>query len=467
MTGKWIKARQAKFGAYTAMYVLAVVAALGAVNFLANRYTKSWDSTANKQYSLADQTLQLVKGLKSDVSITYFDKTTNFPAGRDLLDRYAALSDKLKVDYIDPDRRPQQAKAAGYQSGSQLLVRSGSRTEEAKALSEEEVTSALARSQKSGKDVACFVTGSGEHGLDDTASDGYSMLKQALERDNVATKSISLLSAATEEGQANPSGKPEVPQDCTVLVSGGPRHQYVQPEVDAIRGYVEGGGHALLLLDPPVGGAHYATEDNATLHTLLASWGVTVNKDLALDVSGIGQILQFGPEIVLVNSYSSHPIVRPTAKLATAFPLARTIEIRNTDKTNVSQLFQSGKASYASTKFGSGSVSFDAAKDRKGPLTLGAAGTYAGSKQGRFVVAGSSLWVSNQFLNFNGNRDLLLNMVSWLEADQSLLSIRPKAASEHPLSMSPQRLQTMFWLSVVLFPMIVLGFGLSAWWKRR
>ena len=51
-------------------------------------------------------------------------------------------------------------------------------------------------------------------------------------------------------GAAPAAGKIEVPGDCTLLVVAGPQHEYVQPEVDAIKTYVENGGKALFLLDP-------------------------------------------------------------------------------------------------------------------------------------------------------------------------------------------------------------------------
>ena len=45
----------------------------------------------------------MVKNLKHDVKITYFDETDALSAGAsDLLDRYSALSPKLHVEYIDP-----------------------------------------------------------------------------------------------------------------------------------------------------------------------------------------------------------------------------------------------------------------------------------------------------------------------------------------------------------------------------
>ena len=90
---------------------------LGVANFLANRYDKSYDATANKQFSLSDQTIKAVKGLKKDVTVTYFGETTQFPQARDLLGRYALLSPKLKVDYIDPVKKPQLARAAGVRTG--------------------------------------------------------------------------------------------------------------------------------------------------------------------------------------------------------------------------------------------------------------------------------------------------------------------------------------------------------------
>src|SRR5919112_1544402 len=109
----WLTARQTKFTAYVTVYVLIVVGVLGLLNWLANRHNKSVDTTSNKRYSLSDQTEKVVKGLKQDVRITYWDKTDQFQRAKDLLDRYDALSTKLSVDYIDPDRKPQEAKVAG------------------------------------------------------------------------------------------------------------------------------------------------------------------------------------------------------------------------------------------------------------------------------------------------------------------------------------------------------------------
>ena len=58
-------------------------------------------------------------------------------------------------------------------------------------------------------------------------------------------------------------------------------------------------------------------------------------------------------------------------------------------------------------------------------------------------------------------------MVNWLASDEDLISIRPKETEDRPLTMTSQKLSALFWLSVVVFPLGIVGFGLATWWKRR
>src|ERR1035438_9538575 len=202
MAANWMKARQTKYGTYAAVYVIVIIAVLAAVNFLANRYDKSYDSTKNKQFSLSDQTIKVVKGLKNDVKFIYFGQTDSFPSAKDLLERYSALSPKLNVTYVDPVKKPSVAKADGFRSDSPVVVDSGARKEGAKSLTEEEVTGTLIRSLKSGERNVCFLEGAGEHSIDDTSGNGFSYAKQLLERDNYKTRSVTLKPAAPEAGKS-------------------------------------------------------------------------------------------------------------------------------------------------------------------------------------------------------------------------------------------------------------------------
>ena len=477
MKADWIKARQTKYSAYVTVYILVIIAVLGVINFLANRYDKSYDSTANKQFSLSDQTVKAVKGLKKDVTVTYFGETTQFPQARDLLGRYANLSSKLKVDYIDPVKKPQLARAAGVTQLGTIVVDTGERKEDAKSLDEQDITGALIRAEKGGERNACFLSGSGEHSLDDTAGGGFSTLKESLEHNNYKTRSVNLAQpaaplpagAAPVIGQAQPA-KVEIPKDCTVLVSGGPKLAYSPAEAAAIKAYVEGGGSALFLMDTPLRiGAQEGTE-NPEVVKMLAGWGITMNNDLALDTSGVGQIFGLGPEVVMVTNYESQPIVRDFKEgVPTAIPLSRTLKIEGNTKVTDDKLISTGDNSFATASV-TGPI--DPKKGVKGPLVLAAAGTYNTGKpgsSGRFVVFGSSQWAANNFLGSRqiANRDLALNTFNWLSSDEDLISIRPKETEDRRLEISGNRMNMIFWWSVVLLPLTVVGAGLMVWWRRR
>ncbi|MGC1434814.1 MAG: Gldg family protein, partial [Terriglobales bacterium] len=140
MNTQLLKARQTKYAAYAAVYVLVVITAVVIVNVLANRYTKSYDATSNKRYSLSEQTAKIVKGLKENATILYFDQGTRFQHAKDLLGEYASLSPKVHVDYIDPDKKPQEAREAGIKNYGTVIVQIGDKKEEAKSMTEEGIT---------------------------------------------------------------------------------------------------------------------------------------------------------------------------------------------------------------------------------------------------------------------------------------------------------------------------------------
>jgi len=57
-----LKARQTKYAGFATVYILVVLAVVVVANVLADRYNKSYDGTANKRYSLSEQTAKIVKG---------------------------------------------------------------------------------------------------------------------------------------------------------------------------------------------------------------------------------------------------------------------------------------------------------------------------------------------------------------------------------------------------------------------
>ncbi|MCX6617463.1 MAG: GldG family protein [Acidobacteria bacterium] len=327
----WLKTRQTKYGLYLAAYIVVVLALLAVVNWAVNRHSKSWDLTANKQYSLSDQTKKIVRGLNRNVKIYCFDRERQFGRAKDLLDMYDRLSPKISVEYIDPDRKPAIARDLQVKSYGSIILVSGDRRQEVSVLDEESVTTALIRLVKSGEKNVCFVEGHGEASIEDSDRRGLSRAKKALEDSTYKTKTVSLLR------------DPKVPADCTVTVIDGPKNEYVQTEVDALRKYVEGGGRALFLLDPGAG---------EKLGELLASWSVELKQDLVIDLNPVNQLFGADVTMPIITEYKSHTITREMARVATIMPFARSVAAGKDSKAGITveTLFETSAESWA-TKF--------------------------------------------------------------------------------------------------------------------
>src|ERR1051325_4156659 len=70
--------RQARYGTLTAVSVLVVLGILVAVNYIGSRQNKRWDLTANKQFSLSDQTRNVLAKLDSPLDVMVFAEEASF-----------------------------------------------------------------------------------------------------------------------------------------------------------------------------------------------------------------------------------------------------------------------------------------------------------------------------------------------------------------------------------------------------
>jgi ABC-type uncharacterized transport system involved in gliding motility auxiliary subunit len=453
-----VSQRQARFGATAGLYTIVVIAILGLVNWLAQmpRFNKTFDTTANKRFTLSQETQKIVKGLPGDVNIIYFDTKDGFSAAQAMLDRYKNLSTKVHVQYVDAQKQRTLASSYGVRSATAFVELNG-RREEAKQLTEESITGAFLKVLK-GVRTVCVVSGSGEHSLDQTEGGGLSVYKTLLARDNYETKPLTLID------------KTAVPSNCNVVVVAGPQSDYTANEVSALKTYIEGGGRVLFLLDPPIDFGREHIAENNGLTDLLANWGVTADKDLVLEQNPMGQLFGMGPEIPLVSSYESQPIVNDLKDHITGFPVARSLQVKNGAKTTVSKLFSTSDAAVAAVHLTGKSVSMDAPDNKKGPFVLGAAGTYDTGKPsdpGRFVVIGNSGFLTNSMITFQGNRDLALNAVNWLSSDEDLISIRPKDPEDRRLNANQSQMNTFAYTDLIAIPLIIIIGGIAVYWKRR
>lgn len=457
MSQDLMKSRRTQALVSTAAYIPIVLAVLVGINWLANRHNKTYDSTANKRFSISDQTEKTIRGLKEPVTITYFDEVDGFRPAKDLLDRYEGISDKLKIEYVDIRKKPQVLREKGIRTPGTILVEQGEKREEAKKVSEEEITGAMVRLIKGKDRMVCFVEGSGERELESDKPDGYQAVKTYLERNTYKTKSISLLTKA------------EIPAECLVLVTPGPQLAYPDAVVNAIKAFVEAGGRALVMLDPPFKGKNEVSS-NPKLLEVLTGWGVTVNSDLVIDTSGAGSMVGLSEASPLAVKYESHPIVRDMGRMAAVFPLTQSLSAKSEGKAKAEALFATSDNSFATRNFGS-TITGKGPNDKSGPFTLGVAGSYntgQPNKEGRYIVTGTSMWASSQILGAPlGNRNLFINMMNWLSSDEELISIRPKDPDDRRLTLTSQQATGIGWTSQLIIPSLAVIGGVFMWLKRR
>src|SRR3979490_3231835 len=85
---KFFARRQARYGALLVLNVLVVFGILVLINVIGKAQNKRWDLTANKQFSLSDQSRTILTKLDSPLQIMVFAQEPEFTRYQDKLKEY-------------------------------------------------------------------------------------------------------------------------------------------------------------------------------------------------------------------------------------------------------------------------------------------------------------------------------------------------------------------------------------------
>jgi ABC-type uncharacterized transport system involved in gliding motility auxiliary subunit len=424
-------ARTTRYGLNAAVMILLVLGVTTIVQALSYQHNWRWDLTETKRFSLSPQTVQLLRGLKTDVSALAFFRGDQ-PGKRvaeDLFKQYARYGGaRFTWRIVDPDREPLLARKYGIETYGTLVLEAGGKSEKVLDADEEKLTNGLVKVTRAGKRAVYVVQGHGEPELTSTERGGFSEAKAALERTNYEVKPLVLLRDR------------KVPADAAVVIVSGPRTDLLQPELDALDAYVAQGGKVLFMVNPFQGEA---------LRKYLEKYGFALGNDLVVEANPIGRLLGFEPYVLVVQQYERHPITRDLGGVMTIFPMTRSIGPTKVQPKGIA--FERG-------------VAKPDPEDPKGPLTVAAVAT---KDKARLVVYGTATLASNQGLNLQGNRDLFLNTVSWLAEEEDQISIRPKEGRQTPVFLTANQDNAVFLLPVVVLPGLVLVGGIVAVVRRR
>ncbi|HEY4002708.1 MAG TPA: hypothetical protein VGO93_27790, partial [Candidatus Xenobia bacterium] len=238
-----------------------------------------------------------------------------------------------------------------------------------------------------------------------------------------------------------------------------------------------GGGRVLVMIDPPT--------SFANLSAFLASHGVQLGNNLVIDPE---QGYNGQPAYPMIANFSTSSPITQGYNVECFFNVSRSLAATNKPpagiKTEVIAKTMDGSWALPDVDKGlpKGRISFDPAKDAKGPLGVAmsvvvtpaaspssspsaspSASPAATPKEGRMVVYGDSGFAGdygNMFL-VAGNSDLFLRSVDWLAAEGASFTIPPRPPMESkPLTMTPPEKYRIMWISMVLIPGTVAMLGI-------
>ena len=469
-----VMARQTRYGANAIVMALAFLGILGVLNALAAQTHLRTDVTAGGQYTLSRQTIAVLKDLSQPVKVTgFFNKEPAAQAGQEeagnRLMEYRFQTDKLSFEFVDPDEKPGIARQYEIKDYGALVFEAGSRRKQVFGLSEQDFTGAILNVTGKEQQKIYFVEGHGERAIDSADSQSFSQVRDGLIADNYQVQSINLSTVAA------------LPSDVAVLGIAGPKRPFLEPEVQLVDRYLEGGGKALILLDP---------NPSPELRRLLLKWGVEVKDGLVVDTQSY-----VNPDLTVPLARGGQYTFGQVTKdlQASFFPgaagLTPSVPEDDRDHVAVTPLAATTDRSYLETD--PQKIEFTPNADSIGPFLLGLTveankpvgqrpvrpvppqpgqplpANQPAQNPTRLVVFADSDFATNNFFYSLSNSDLLLNSVNWLTAQESLISIRPKPPEFRRLDITRRTFDFILYSSAALWPLAVLLAGGFVWWRRR
>ncbi|MBI4609089.1 MAG: GldG family protein [Candidatus Rokubacteria bacterium] len=451
--------RTARYGLNVLAMVLLLFGIVALVEAISYRHSYRLDLTENRRHSLSPYTIEVLRKLKVPVEVTGFFRSDQ-PGKRiaeDLFKQYASYSKgKLTWQVVDPDRNPGLARRYGIESYGTVVLDTKTKSEKVLDAEEEKLTNSLVKVTREGKRIVYVVQGHGEAELSNTERPGFSGAKAAMEQANYEVKELLLVREA------------KVADDAALVLVAGPKNDLLPAELEALDAYIARGGKVLFMANP------FQADG---LKKYLEKYGIALGDDLVIDRISRA----FGGDFVVpaIFQYEPHAITKEFGNVLTFFPLTRSVDVQAKPPKGVSAqvLAKSGPGSWGErtrAELDSGAVKQDP-DDRPGPVPVAAVATVEATKppegktnvKARIVVFGTANLAANQFLNIQGNKDLFLNTVSWLAEEEDLIAIRPKNIRQTPIVPTATEGRLVFWIPVVVLPLVVMACGISVLVRRR
>ncbi|MDJ0765501.1 MAG: Gldg family protein [Myxococcota bacterium] len=510
-----IKKERVRAGSNATISLVGAAVILLAVNYLGMRHYTRSDWTASGIYTLSEKSIKMLNTLEAEVHlfVLWSQSDPRFPDVKELMDRYAGGTVKVKMEVLDQDLNPERFQWILDRYGAKLRdVGGGAMAVEASVIvvsgdnvkfvtssefedfggdmmggsmgqadqevsgykAEQAISSAILSVTAKTQDKICFTQGHDEWAFEGFGGRGLGAIKEGLIQDGYKVAAMTTLGAS------------RIPTDCRLVAVVGPQRAFNKDEAALLGAYLERGGRLLLLLDPIVSGTDFLPTG---LESLAAKHGIGLAPNIIIEVDP-RRLVGPSPLAFTASEFTSHTAVAQLvlpdsvgqeikAQIGVypvIFSMARSLEIKSDSDVVAEPLVKSSADSWGEvnlSSLGAGeSMPAQDGEDAKGPATIAAVASLGDpgeeKKGGALVVVGDSDFLADElFVNASlNNRDFWSGLVGFLTAREDLISIAPKNPEHVHLNLTPDDVG-MFWRVVIGQILFFIVLGIVAWMRRR
>lgn len=437
--------------------ILLMVAVLVIVNYLGVKHYKAWDFSTAQTNTLSEQSIKLVKSLDSDLKVLFFYKKgvegneENRRLFRDLIKKYQDQSNKVQLNFVEVNERPDLAKEYGVDKGSGVVFLDyKSRRNRIEKIDEQEFTSALVKVTREKNKTIYFTVGHGEKDLNDKQEGlGLGSLKMMLENNRYTVKELPLTQSA------------KIPEDADVIVVAGPVQGFQDFEISALEAYLKKGGSLFLAIE---------SQNTVGLEKLVNPLGVYFENNYVLNVvdTVMGRGINQGPTMGAVFSESNKITKSFGRSEVTLFRYPQGLKKKDVPAgVVVDEIVKTTPNAIANDTMQIRGEGVEATYTLVNEITGRWPGSDDKTPSFSVIVAGDVDFITNQMLYQNLNRDLLLNSIAALAKEENLISITPKDPQATKMFMTETKFGVFLFAFIIPLPILLLGASVGLWLRRR
>ena len=460
--------RKFRSGAYVTLISAIVVIIVLVINLIISKIDLQVDLSNHNLYTLTDDTTQMVRNLKDDITIYYMTETgSESPVIQKIAEKYDSLSKHITVVSKDPVLYPKFAAQyvedtitsdsfivvnnstgrAKYIDYSEMLIQTlNTQTYQNETTGidvEGKITSAILYVTNPDLPVMYVVQGHGEVEIGE-------VFKTSMNKQNVKVETISTLTQSS------------IPEDCDILFFNSPTADLSDDEAAMIKDFMTTGGNAIITLD-------YKAEGLTNFKSLLDYYGIELVDGIIFE-GDTNRHLPNTPHF-LVPQILSHDITQRAIdkKVFVISAAASGLNISNTKRSSltVDPLLATSASAYSKVNINSKTVSKEDG-DINGPFYVGllATDTYQ-NVTSHMAVYTSGFFFDDSAIEKYGNGDILTGTVGYLSGQATALSIPTKSLAQSRLNVTQQ--QGIIWGAVAIFiiPFLIIVAGIIVNLKRR